>query len=307
MELYKRKAVIIAKIEAVYGTDSVPLGANAIGVTDLKVEPAKGTKKKREIIYPDFSTQPHIITQRHQAVSFSVELKGGGAAGTAPECGVLLRSCMMSETVVAATKVDYKPESSGFESCSIYVNLDGVLHKLIGCRGTVKFNFGAGDYPTANFSFLALAVTVVDLAPVVPVYTAVVPVEINNTNTDFTFGGFIAVLHKLEIDMQVKTKFRELPNQPPAIMVTGRDCKGSLVMDAIKVADHNYWTDWSAATALALSLIHGTAAGNIVEVAATKVQMDAIDYGDDDEILTFNQPLAFTRNAGDDEILVTFR
>jgi hypothetical protein len=307
MELYKRKAVIIAKIETVYGTDSVPLGANAIGVTDLKVEPAKGTKKKREIYYPDFSTQPHIITQQHQAVSFTVELKGGGAAGTVPECGVLLRSCMMSETISAGVDVAYQPVSEDFESCSIYVNQDGILHKLPGFRGTVKFNVNGGDYPTAFFSGLALAVSPADVAPVVPVYTSVVPVEVNEVNTTFTFGGFAAVLHSLEVDLGVSTKFRELPNQEAAIMITGRDCKGSLTMDAIKNADHNFWADWAAATPLVLAMAHGTVAGNIVEIDAPKAQMDSVDYGDADNILTFNQPLAFTRDAGDDEVVITFR
>lgn len=307
MELYKRKAVIIAKIETVYGTDSVPLGANAIGVTDLKVEPAKGTKKKREIIYPDFSTQPHIITQQHQAVSFTVELKGGGAAGTAPECGALLRSCMLEETISAGVSVAYQPRSADFESCTIYVNQDGVLHKLLGCRGTVQFNVSGGEYPTASFSFLALAVAPADVAPVVPVYTAVVPVEVNNTNTDFSFGGYTAVLHKLQVDLGVTTKFRELPNQTATIMTTGRDCKGSLVMDAMMNADHNYWTSWSTAAALAMTMTHGATAGNIVEIAAPKVQMDNVDYGDVDDILTFNTPISLTRNAGDDEMTITFR
>lgn len=307
MELYKRKAVIIAKIETVYGTDSVPTGANAIGVTDLKVEPAKGTKKKREIYYPDFSTQPHIITQQHQAVSFNVELKGGGAAGTPPECGALLRACMMSETISAGVDVVYQPVSEDFESCTIYVNQDGILHKLTGFRGSVKFNVAGGDYPTVSFSGLALAVAPADVAPVVPVYTAVVPVEVNEANTSFTLGGFAAVLHKLEADLGVTTKFRELPNQTAEIKITGRDCKGSLVMDAVKNADHNFWSDWSASTPMVLAMVHGTVAGNIVEIDASKALLDANDYGDEDNILTFNQPLAFTRNAGDDELVVTFR
>ena len=307
MELYKRKAVIIAKLETAYGTDSVPTGANAIGVTDLKIEPAKGTKKKREILYPDFSTQPHIITQQHQAVSFTVELKGGGTAGTAPECGALLRSCMLEETVTADTQVGYQPRSADFESCSIYLNQDGILHKLIGFRGSVKFNVAGGDYPTASFSGLALAVVPADVAPVVPVYTTVVPVEVNQANTSFSFGGFAAVLHKLEVDMGVGTKFRELPNQVAEIKITGRDCKGSLAIDAVKNADHNFWADWKASTPLALALAHGTVAGNIVEIDATKVLLDSVDYGEVDGILTFNKPLAFTRDSGDDEVVITFK
>ena len=57
---------------------------------------------------------------------------------------------------------------------------------------------------------------------------------------------------------------------------------------------------------VALALSHGPA-GNQVLVDATKVQLDEIQYGDDDGILTFEMSISYTRDAGDDEFKLTFK
>lgn len=307
MELSKRKAVIVVAIESPYGTDATPTGANAIGVSDLKISPAKGTKKKRAIAFPDHGTQSHKMLQQHQEVSFTLELNGAGVAGDVPECGVLLRACMMSQTITPGVDVSYQMVSAAYESVSIYVNMDGILHKLIGFRGTPALEWNGGDYPSCKISGLALGVAPVDLAPPVPVYTNVEPVEVNSANTAFSLGGFPAVLHKLILEPQVRTKYRDLPNQSAEIKIVGRDCKGSVVLDAVKNEDHNFWEDWSASTKLPLALTHGTVSGHIVEVSAPQVQLDTVDYGDVDDVLTFNSPIALTRNTGDDEFILTFK
>lgn len=306
MELYKRKALILAKIETVYGTDPVPTGANAINVSDLKIEPAKGTKQMRNLITPDLSTQPGIITKKHQAISFTMELKGAGAAGTVPECGPVLRACMLAETITPATMVEYDPVSGSFESCAIYVNQDGILHKITGCRGTVSLAVTAGEYPTIAVTMLGLHAGPVDMAPATPTYLDVAPLEVNAANTTFTLDGYAAVLHKLSADLGVKYNYREAVNSAASIAVSGRECKGSLSMDAVLLATKDYFTTWKNNALVALALSHGPA-GNQVLIDAPKVQLDDIQYGDKDGILTFEMPISYTRDSGDDELKFTFQ
>lgn len=306
MELYKRKALILVKPETVYGTDPVPTGANAINVSDLKIEPAKGNKKQRNLITPDMSTQSGIITQKHQAVSFTMELKGAGAAGTVPECGPILRACMMAETITPATKVEYDPVSGSFESCSIYVNMDGILHKLVGARGSVSLMVQAGEYPTIAVTMLALYAGPVDLVPVTPTYIDVAPLEVNSVNTSFTLDGYAAVLHKLSADLGVKHQYREAVNSVASITISGRDCKGSLSMDAVLLATKDYFTTWGTSALVVLALSHGQA-NNQVLIDGPKVQLDDLQYGDKDGILTNEIPVSFTRDAGDDELKITFQ
>jgi hypothetical protein len=49
------------------------------------------------------------------SVSGKCEIKGSGAAGTAPEIAPLLRGAAWSETVVGGTSVTYKPTSTQAE------------------------------------------------------------------------------------------------------------------------------------------------------------------------------------------------
>jgi len=305
-ELYKRKALILAKIEAAYGIDASPDGAHAINVTDLKIEPAKGNKKMRGLMTPDLATQSGIITEKHQAVSFTMELKGAGAAGDVPECGVLLRSCMMAETITPATQVEYDPISSSFESSTIYVNMDGVLHKLTGCRGTFSVNIQAGEFPTIKFSLLGLHAGPVSANPVTPVYLDVAPLEVNSVHTTFSLDGYDASLHKLTFDAGIKHKYRELVNASAAISVSGRECKGSLSMDAVELGSKDYFASWENSVLVVLAFSHGQA-GNLILIDGPKVQLDDIQYGDDDGVLTYEMPVSFTRDAGDDEIKLTFK
>jgi hypothetical protein len=80
-----------------------------------------------------------------------VELAGSGTAGTAPAYGSILKACGFSETIVASTSVTYAPVSSSFSSVTIYYNVDGVRHKLTGCRGTFTLNGTVGDIPYIEF------------------------------------------------------------------------------------------------------------------------------------------------------------
>lgn len=307
MELYKRKALILAKIETTYGTDASPAGANAINVSNLKIEPAKGTKKLRNLLTSDMSTSSGIITQKYQAVSFTMELKGSGTAGTAPECGPVLRACMMAEAINGVIDVSYTPVSASFESCTVWVNQDGVLHKLVGCRGTWSIEVNAGDFPTIAVDLLGLYAGPTDAAALTPTYSAVVPVEVNDTNTDFTLDAFAAVLHKLSAQLGAKSQYREFVNSAASITLSGREAKGSISIDAVKMATKNYFSTWANGSLVAMALTHGTVAGNIVAISAPKVQLDDLQYGEADGILTYEMPVSFTRSTGNDEITLTFK
>ena len=42
--------------------------------------------------------------------------------------------------------VTYAPESSGFSSITIHYNVDGVLHKVTGCRGSFTLTANVGEF-----------------------------------------------------------------------------------------------------------------------------------------------------------------
>lgn len=309
--LLMRNTAVLAKIESVYGTDAVPTGlADAVLVTDVTPRPMNMQTVDRALIRPFLGNSEQLPTQIYNGVEFSCELAGSGAAGTAPAMGPLLRACGFAQTITAATKVEYKPISTGFESVTLYVNIDGILHKSVGARGTVAFSFKNNDRPMARFNFTGLFVAVADDAlPAVTLTAWKKPLPCNRTNTPtFTLHSYAALLDDVQIDMANQVVYRGLIGGAEFVRITDRKPAGSVLMEAVKVADKNWWTSIQAATNGALQLVHGLTAGNIVQLDAPNVQIHSPSYQDQDGILMLSAQMAMTPGAtGNDEIVLTFK
>src|SRR3990172_13323102 len=68
---------------------------------------------------------PSISGARSGKVSFSLDMKGSGTAGTAPEFGEALKMCGMGEVIDPGVSVIYKPLISVNSPCSVAVFADG--------------------------------------------------------------------------------------------------------------------------------------------------------------------------------------
>lgn len=309
--LLMRNTAVLAKIETTYGTDAVPTGvANAVLVSDVRARPMDMQTVDRALIRPYLGNSEQLPTVIYNGVEFSVELAGSGTAGTAPAIGPLLRACGMAETITASTKVEYKPVSSAFESLTLYVNIDGVLHKSTGARGTVALSLKNNDRPMARFNFTGLFVAVADSAlPAVTLTAWKKPLPCNRTNTPtFTLHAYAGMLDDLQIDLGNQVEYRSLIGGSEFVRIVDRKPAGNVLMEAVKVADKNWWTTIQAATTGALALIHGTTAGNIVGVDAPSVQLYNPTYQDQNGTLMLAAQLALTPGAsGNDELVLTFR
>lgn len=308
MPMLSRKTAITAKIENAYATDAVPTGAaNAILVSDVNLTPMDMKMVDRNLLRAYFGNNEQLPTEIFSKVSFSCEIAGAGAAGTAPAWGPLLRACGMAETITAGTKVEYKPVSSAFEAVSIYVNKDGVLHKLTGARGSVKLGFAVNGRPTFNFEFVGIFNPVTDAAmPALTLSGWQKPLPVNRSNTPtFTLHGYAAKMQSLDIDLANAISPRSLINGTDEVPVTDRNSKGSISMEAVSVATKDWWTSIKNVTTGALQLIHGTAAGNKVQIDAPATQILSPQYGDLNGVVMLNADLAFMPVSGNDEIVIT--
>ena len=165
--------LITAKEETTYGTDSAPTGdANAILAQNVKLTRMAATEVERAHARPYQGARPSQLVGKHMKITFEVEAKGSGTAGTAPGCGVLLRSCKTSEVIVASTSVTYAPVSTNHKSRSIYFYIDGLLLKLVGCRGDWKYKLNADGIFVIEFSFTGLFTQPTDTALPTPTYCA---------------------------------------------------------------------------------------------------------------------------------------
>lgn len=310
MSLRDKLRGLLVKIESVYGTDPTPTGAaNAILVSNLEVSPMEGKGVDRQLIYPHFGNSESLPGAVNMKATFGVEIAGAGAAGTVPAYGALLRACAFSETINAGVSVVYAPVSAALESVTIYAYVDGVLHEGNGCRGTVSFDFNEGAIPVMKFDMTGIFVPIVDAALPTEVLTAFkTPVVVNRTNTPtIALHGYSAVMEKLSINMANAITYRSLPGGTENVQLTDRKPTGSISIEATTVAQKDWWTTIRNATTGALQLVHGTVAGNIVQVDAPKVQINSPKYANKDGIVMLSASLALVPNAGNDEITLTVK
>lgn len=309
MPLLKRRAAVLAKIESVYGTDPVPTGAaNAVLVSDVNINPMEMKTVDRANVRPFLGNNEQLPTGLYVTLDFTVEVAGSGTAGTVPAWGPLLRMCGFAENNTPGVKTEYLPVSTAFESGTLYMNLDGVQHKLTGARGNVSMDFTRDSRPAFKFTFTGLFNTVTDVvSPTVTLTAWKTPLPVNKTNMPtFTLHGYAAIMHSLTADMANNVIYRELINGVAGALITDRKPAGSIVMEAATVATKDWWTSIKNVTTGALALVHGTTAGNKVQIDAPNVQLITPQYQDQDGIAMLQCGLVFAPGAsGNDEIKIT--
>jgi hypothetical protein len=310
MALLTRKRLILLESEATYGTDPTPTGADAVLVRDLSITPLQSDSVSRELIRPYLGASQQLLANTRVECTFSVELAGSGAAGTAPRYGKALLACGLSETIVATTSVTYAPVSTAFGSCTIYYNIDGVLHKVTGARGTFTINGTVGQIPTIDFSFTGIYNTPTDTAlPSVTYADQAIPVVFKNGNTtDFQLLSYAGCLQTVSFDVGNTLVYRELVGCTKEVLLTDRASTGSVTLEAVTMATKNYFTAALTDASLGNLLFqHGQTAGNIFDFVSTKIDIGDVSYGDQDGIHMLTIPYtAVPSTTGNDEFSLVY-
>jgi hypothetical protein len=310
MPLLTRKRLILLESEGTYGTDPTPTGADAVLVRDLNIVPLQSDVVSRDLVRPYLGASEQLLANTHVECTFSVELAGSGTAGTAPRYGKALLGCGMSETVVAATSVTYAPVSANFGSCTIYYNIDGVLHKVTGARGTFTINGAVGEIPTIDFTFTGIYNTPTDTAlPSVTYGDQATPVVFKAGNTTgFELLSYAGCLQSVSFDVGNSLVYRELVGCTKEVLLTDRASTGSVVLEAVTMATKDYFTAaLSDGTLGNLLFQHGQTAGNIVDFASTRVDIGDVSYSDQDGIHMLNIPYTCVPStAGNDEFSLVY-
>ena len=200
----------------------------------------------------------------------------------------------------------YAPISATFPSITMYFNVDGVLHRMTGARGTVSIQMEAKGIPVLRFEFTGIYNTVTDTAAPVPVYSAwQQPLAVTNVNTTpFNFHGVNAVMSSLSLDVANAIIHRTLVGGAEAVLLTDREPSGSIVIEAESVAFRDWWTAARNITLSNLDITHGTVAGNRVQIYAGAVQVTSPNYSDMDGVAMLNMGLTVSPPTGDDEIII---
>ena len=310
MALLLRKRLILIETESSYGTDPTPTGADAVLVRDLNITPQQSDVVNRDVVRPYLGASEQLLANTRVECSFSVELAGSGAAGTAPQYGKALQACGLSETIVADTSVTYAPVSSSFSSVTIYYNIDGLRHKVTGCRGTFSINCTVGEIPTIDFTFTGVYVAPDDSAlPSATYANQASPLIFKNGNTSsFQLLSFAGALQAFSFDLGNNLVYRELVGGTKEVLLTDRAGTGSTTIEAVSIASKDYFAAALTDTSLGnLDFTHGSTAGNIVDFASTRVDIGDVSYSDQDGIAMFNIPYTCVPStSGNDEFSLAY-
>lgn len=310
------KALVLAKVETTYGVDALPTAAlNAIlcadpeyGVLDSKVERAN--------IKPNFGAKRFTAIGEGQTLSFTCELKGNGTTGagiTAPEIGTLLRGCNFTETIDLTPdfeKVTYTPNSnSAGESLTLYYYLDGIMHKLCGCRGSVSIaDAKVNQLVKVKFDFTGIYQGIYDAALPTPAFDDTVPPIFRGAS--FALDSYAAIIDGISIDVKNDVVKRVDVNAATGILgylIKERIVTGKIAAEMVTKATKDFWGMWESGNAYPMTCTVGSTPGNRCIITAPAAQVDKPSYGDRDNILTADLPLVLCpTDAGNDELIFTF-
>lgn len=282
-----RKTAILAKLETAYGVDALPTGAaNALVVSNLSINPLNAEYIARDIVRNYLGGSEELPGAAYVECGFDIELVGSGQLAVAPAWGPLMRSIGFAEVITPEIRVDYVPISGSFESATIYWYDDGVLHKLLGVRGTATLALGVGQKPVIAFKLMAVDGGIVETPNVSTTLTAwrVPQIVIDANSGDLIFGathdaalapafvgGTPYPSEGLSIDLGIKAEFQKLLGGE-SIAISDRDVTGSVKLKLTAAQEVAFMAEVKAATLTSVGLIHGTVAHDKIMVFAPKVQ-----------------------------------
>jgi hypothetical protein len=285
MPRYIRNTAILAKTETVYGTDPVPTGAaNALLVSEVSINPFNAQNVDRDLVRTFFGGSEQLVGTAYVEASFTVELAASGTAGTAPAWAPLLIACGYVESGAAGYK-QYAPDvPSAQKSVTIYYYDDGVLHKLLGAKGTFQLMSKIGERPVLKFNFTGLDGGVTAAANPTQTLTAwKTPAVITNPNTQTVkFGATYAAAvltggtgrtsKGLDLTLGNTVAYSPLLGSD-GVDITQRAVTGSIELDLDAAAEVATMVQVKANTIQSVALEHLATAGQIVGIYMAGVQL----------------------------------
>jgi hypothetical protein len=311
--ILSNRQVTATKVEVTEGT------AETLAAADANVqilEPAKWEPNvamfERKLLDISYSNFKQIPGTRLAQISFKVENKGSGTAGTAPAIGKLLRACGFLETIVAVTSATYTPVSAlaSVPTVTVAIYQDGIRKQLKGARGNVKYDAVDGQPSMFEFTFIGIYDAVSDQTLLTPsgVETTV---PIATLTAQFSVQSFSAFVSKISFDMGNTLTPRSDINTAAgyiSTLLTARSPKGTFDPELELVATHDWYGRMLAGTTGVLTWRHTGTAGNICIFNIPVCQYVKVNDGDRDGISIAPIEFLMVRSAaaGNDELSIAY-
>lgn len=307
---YYDKKVILQKIEVTEGTDAAPVvGTDAILTRNYSPNALESDSRTRPLDLPFFGARPTVPINLRRGATFEVDMAGSGTTTGVPPWMKLNRIAGFDAGTVGASSVVQIPISSGVPSATHWTYIDNLLLKAIGCRASMGIRVTDDEFPFFTYTVQGRAPTLLaeEATPGAATLTAFKdPVLASSENTTFLLDTYAVPLRSLELDANIDLTYRSLIGLQDRVMWRNRSWGGRIVTELPDLSAKDYFAKIRPGTTMVMSLVHGTVAGNIVQVDAPKVQITGADLSEEDGALMFTMDVVLQPStAGNDEITFT--
>lgn len=196
-------------------------------------------------------------------------------------------------------------------SCTICYNIDGVQHKLLGCRGNVTLNANLGEIPSLQFTMTGVYVTPTDTAQ--STYTLAyanqaVPVVFRDDNVKgFRFFGQSGCLQMVSFDFGNQIVYRERIGCTKRVDLIDAQASGQVMIEATTMAAFNPFTSsLQEGTYGSLSFVHGQTAGNRCALVVPQCDLNQPSYSTDNGVEMINLPFTAPPAVANDDFYLVF-
>lgn len=196
-EVTNFETLVLVKIEPTKGTDSVPTpAANAVRVVSVDVT-EEINPIERSVVKATTGKLAHLQGKAMMTATITCDVRGSGAAGTAPDFGPLMMACGLDETISASVSVAYDPLTLTsivlLDSVSMYIYKDGQRYNFIGSVGDMTATYEMDAVTTLTFTMSAPFLQSTDVAyPGGETYQTTPPIVASNADV-VSEGGAIKV------------------------------------------------------------------------------------------------------------------
>lgn len=307
---YWQKQTVLCKVETTVGTDANPTpAANAIEVFDFSITP-EADEQTRTPNRPFFSNDRKSFGNKRWSLSFTIDIAGAGnPRGTKPAIDPVLLACRHVGTSQVGLSYTYAPSSSATTTATIYFYLDGILHKALGCGGSIEFTAKIGETTKGAVSMMAEYVSPVDQAPTgIPDFSDFrTPVINSEANSELSIHGTLAHGTSFSLNQNNTNDFKE-STETKFVAYTDRKTSASLEFWIQDIAEINPYALWEGEEGGVVYWQVGTTSGERVRFTMPNAQIGTPQPQDAGDIAGYSVEVTPhpTPTGEDDEYAIIF-
>lgn len=313
---------LLAKPEAVYGTDAVPVaGTDGVQLDEhlwANIEVDYLERNERADAHaggrmgPGGTTTPAGRWVRVRLAGVFKGKAGVYAGDDRPEMDALLRGCGHAAAAMVGppTGVRYTPADTGHESVTLYAFAAGLRFKIVGARGSMQTDFTAAKLGSFRMEFrglLAADPEEVALPAVTYPRLAVRPPAVSAAA--LTLNGVGISYKALTFDQGAEISEAPrggAPDGHAGYEITDMQPKATVTWDRPTLAAINPWAMERQGTEFAWSLELGSAAGNRIAFRSARTQIAKNPPAEDKGFAMLRSELALYADAANPLYAIEF-